>query len=159
MIKMYIENVKTAKGNWVDFPVDMEEMMENFEVEYSGQLDVMDFEANFTLKNYKNIKDVNELAEILDYMDNHERQIAENLIEEGIIVDWEDLIDAVHDVIVYEGCKNMEDVAIAKMLLDSAFDGVDERLRDYFNFKEYGETLSITGTYFEIDGAVVEYLG
>jgi len=33
MIKMYIENVKTAKGNWVDFPVDMEEMMENFEVE------------------------------------------------------------------------------------------------------------------------------
>lgn len=159
MIKMYIENVKTAKGNWVDFPVDMEEMMENFEVEYSGQLEVMDYEANFTLKNYKNIKDVNELAEILDDMDNNKRQIAENLIEEGIIVDWEYLIDAVHDVVVYEGCENMEDVAIAKMLLDSAFDGVDERLRDYFNFKEYGETLSITGTYFEIDGAIVEYLG
>jgi hypothetical protein len=48
MIKMYIENVKTAKGNWVDFPVDIEEMMENFEVENLGQLNVMDYEANFT---------------------------------------------------------------------------------------------------------------
>lgn len=159
MIKMYIENVKTAKGNWVDFPVNIEEMMENFEVENLGQLNVMDYEANFTLKNYKNIEDVNELAEILDDMDNLEKQIAENLIEEGIIVDWEDLIDAVQDVVVYEGCKNMEDVAIAIMEEDLAFDGVDERLRDYFNFKEYGETLSITGTYFEIDGAIVEYFG
>ena len=98
-------------------------------------------------------------AEILDDMDYHEKQIAENLIKEGIVADWEDLIDAVHDVVVYEGCKDMEDVAMAIMEEDSAFDGVDERLRDYFNFEEYGATLSITGMYFKIDGAIVEYLG
>ena len=102
-----------------------------------------------------------QLAEILEdaCLDNTELQIAEYLIGDGIITDWDDLVNEVNNVIVYKDCKDMEDVAMRIMREDGAFDGTDERIERYFNYKAYGEDLSITGTYFEINGAIVEYLG
>ena len=158
-MKIYVENLRNGNGDWIELPVDIENLMDNLGAEHLSELDVMDYEANFKLDNYRDINSINELAEILDDMDNTEKQIAENLIEEGIIVEWEDLVDAVHDVIIYSGCEDMEDVAIRIMEEDRAFDGTDERIERYFNYKSYGEDLSITGTYFEINGAIVEYLG
>lgn len=131
--------------------------MSDFDAKNISELNVVDYEANFTIRNYKDIDSLNELAKILNDMDAVERQIAEHLIDDGIIVDYDDLKSAIeNDVIIYYDCENMEDVAMMYGRFDS---GGDERLDKYFDYKSYGEDLSADGTFFKIDGAIVEYLG
>lgn len=151
-------------GEWVTLPVDddeLEEVKKRIGInKYYEEWFITDYESDIDgveVNEYSNIDELNEIAEMLEALDDDDREIIVALMSEGYSIN--DAIDKKDDVVVFCGCNDMEDVAMEYCEECRILDEMPEHLRNYFDFAAFGRDMSFEGTFiFTNNGNCIEIL-
>lgn len=158
-IKIYVANLGKYNegelvGNWFDLQefTDLKEITEIIGVAANTRYEeyaIHDFEAPFHIEEYSSIQSLIEIAERMEGMEEEEIKIASELLDNGIINEFEEGLNCFEDgeVLVYHDCKDMSDVAYEIMEETGQLEELPEMLRSYFDFEAYGRDLEIEGTF------------
>ena len=167
-IKAYVTNLGLYNegylvGEWVTFPIDEEEQEKLFERikidETHEEYFITDYESDIDMKigEYTSIDTLNEMAEMLETVDDYEEEIIKALISEGYSL--EDAIGKKDDVIVFNNCSTMAEVAEQYADETGLLDSIPENLRYYFDFEAFGRDMSYEGQFiFTDNGNCIEVL-
>ena len=167
-IKAYVTNLGLYNeghlvGEWVTFPIDEDEQKELFERikidEINEEYFITDYESDIDIKigEYTSIDELNEIAETIEALDDYEEEIVKALIGNGYSL--EDAIDKKDDVIVFNNCSTMTEVAEQYAEEVGLLDSIPENLRYYFDFEAFGRDMSFEGEFiFTDNGNCIEVL-
>lgn len=169
MLKIFLTNLGKYNegyliGEWVTLPVDddeLEEVKQRIGInEYYEEMFITDYESDIDgvkVHEYSGIDELNEMAEMLEELDEGDREIIGAIMSEGYTIS--EALDKKDNVIVFYGCNDMEDVAIEYCAECGILDGMPEHLRNYFDFAAYGRDMSFEGTFiFTNSGNCIEIL-
>lgn len=169
MLKIYLTNLGKYNegyliGEWVTLPVDddeLEEVKERIGInEYYEEWFITDYESDIDgveVNEYSDIYELNEMAEILEGLDESDKEIIEAIMSEGYTIN--EAINKKDYVMVYYGCDDMEDVAMEYCEECGILDGIPEHLRSYFDFAAYGQDMYFEGHFvFTNNGNCIEIL-
>lgn len=153
-------------GEWVDLPVDddFEEVFDRIGIGdpaegKSEEWFITDYESDIDgleIGEYEDIRNLNEFAELIENFTDTETEVLGAILSDGIAGD---LIEAAYDVRsgdwhFYHGAKDMGDVAY--QLIDEWVYEVNDFVRDYFDYDEFGKTLDSEGTFIGTKSGIVE---
>ena len=176
MLKIYITNLGKYNegkliGKWLELPASDEEIEKTLEAigisdepdengVYYEEYFITDYETEFDgvkVGEYDSIDDLNELAEILDDLDENEKEIVSAIMGEGYSLD--NAIDKKDDVMIFYNCSNMTEVAEQYAEEVGLLDSIPENLRYYFDFEAFGRDMSFEGHFvFTDSGNCIEII-
>ena len=149
-------------GEWVDFPIDEDDLKEVFNrIGISDQpaengiiydeYFITDYESPFKFGEYTPINEINEVAARYDELDDDQKEVLDVLLEEHTD-DIEEAFNIVenYDYIIWNNCQDMSDVAY-QYLSDSGMLDNDSILSRYFDYKSYGRDMELEGCFYQID--------
>lgn len=175
MLRIFLTNLGKYNegkliGEWIELPCTFEELEEAKErIGISDEPDengvyyeewfISDYESDIDgieIGEYDNLDDLNELAEDIENLDNDEMTALQAFLLHG-----DDLEKALEDVQngdyrIYSGCYTMEDVAREVVEECGYLNSVPENVARYFDYEAFGRDLDIEGTYYNIEGDMVE---
>ncbi|MDY7043656.1 antirestriction protein ArdA [Virgibacillus sp. M23] len=178
-IKIYVANLGKYNegklvGEWFTLPYDIKDIMVKIGLAtydnegnyihgveedgiYYEEWAIHDYEAPFNINEYSSIKKLNEIAEKMEDMDEMDINIAFELLNDGIVSDFDEALESMEDVIVYHECRNMGDVAY-KWHKEIGTD-MNAPLMNYVDWDRLGRDMGIEGTFFQLDdNTIVEYV-
>lgn len=145
------------QGKWFTLPASYEEIAEEMELEEQDEYLIQDFDAPFTINEQDSIDHLNYLAEL--FAEHASSPIVDyigELVSDGYYGSVEEALESIDDVVVYEGCSNMTDVAYDIVEAGGIFANASELLQRYFNFQAFGRDLAIDGNYYVANGMVFD---
>ena len=157
MLRIFLTNLGKYNegdlvGEWVNLPIDEEELEEVKERiginEQYEEYFITDYETSFNgleVGEYSDIDYLNELAEQINSLDEYDLEVVKAMFSEGYSV--EEAIEHKDDCIVWSNCNDMEDVAIAYCEECGILDSVPENLRNYFDYEAFGRDMSFEGQF------------
>lgn len=150
-------------GEWVELPIDEEELQKVFEriginEEYE-ECFITDYECDFMkIGEYESISNLNEIAEKLGELDEEEQKVVKALMSEcSYTID--EAIEKVNcgDYRIYSDCDNMTDVSYQIVEECGYLNNVPDEVARYFDYESFGKDLGIEGTYiFTDDNKAIE---
>lgn len=168
MLKIYITNLKKYNeglliGEWVDLPISDEELAAVFGRigidEEHQEYFISDYESNINglkVNEYEDINSLNDIAESIEDMNDLDMKIYRALLKNGY--DVIDAIDAMSDCTYYDGCYDMEDVAIKYVQDLGLLDEAPAILINYFDYEAFGRQMEIDGEFIFIENGYIEIL-
>ncbi|MGE9994638.1 antirestriction protein ArdA [Peptoniphilaceae bacterium SGI.137] len=144
-------NAGSLRGKWYSFPLDEEEIREDFG-EGAGEISPLDFEGfpSQLQSEYYSIAELNSIYQSLEALDSILLECIDELMAAGY--DLEDIERIGNDFYYYEGCFSMAEVA-EEMISDGLWD-VPDSLRDYLDYEAIGRTLETEGIYVPCDNGI-----
>lgn len=161
-IKILVTNLgKVAngikQGKWFTLPASYEEIAEEMELEEQDEYLIQDYEAPFTINEQDSIDHLNYLAELFDeHASSPVIDYIGELVSDGYFDSVEEALESIDDIVIYEGCSNMTDVAYDIVEAGGFFANASELLQRYFNYQSFGRDLAIEGNYYVADGMVFD---
>lgn len=161
-IKIFVTNLgKRAngikQGKWFTLPTSYEEIAEEIELEDQDEYLIQEYEAPFTINEQDSIDHLNYLAELFEeHASSPVIDYIGELVSDGYYGSVEEALESIDDVVVYEGCSNMTDVAYAVAEASGLFANATDLLQRYFNFQAFGRDLAIEGNYYIANGMVFD---
>lgn len=152
MLRIFLTNLGKYNegelvGEWVKLPAtekDIEEVKNRIGInERYEEYFITDYESDIDglkVGEYDSIDNLNEMAEQLDSLDEYAKEVIAAMLSEGY--DLEDALNRKDDCIVWSGCNDMEDVAIAYCEESGILNSVPENLRNYFDYEAFGRDMS-----------------
>lgn len=168
MIRIYLTNLGKYNegelvGKWVDLPTTngFDEHLEEIGInEKYEEWFITDYETDIDgleIGEYSNIEELDELAEILENLQDYDKEVVEALISEGYTL--QNALDKKDDCMIYYNCNDMEDVAREYIEQCGLLNDVSDILQNYFDFEAYGRDMGIEGTFvFTNNGNCVQIL-
>lgn len=170
-IKIYVANLGAynagyIRGGWFTLPTPLEEIFKvvfkPHELDEDGQphgdYAIHDYEAPFEIHEYSNIDRLNKIAETFESLSDEDIELIVELKNQGIISDLLDGEDALKNVVHYDGCKDMSDVA--QLYLENQYNEREHPLIfKHFNYQSYGEELESSNTFIHLNNSIVAYTG
>lgn len=183
-LRIYVANLGKYNegelvGAWFTLPHDIEDIYVQIGVgkldkdgNYSHGVDedgrlyeewaIHDHESPFSISEYASISKLNEIAEKMESMQEQEIAIALTLLENGVASDFLDGCEKSTDVIVYDDCEDMEDVA--KFYYEN-ISFVEEEVKshylfDFIDWEQVGKDMDSTGSYYYVENynMYIQYL-
>lgn len=154
-------------GEWIEFPIDKEELKAVYKRIGIGASDECggvyeevffadwDCSCNLGFGEYTSIKEVNEIAERLDELD-----VVDDIAE--AIIDYCNDLNEALDILERErymkwpGCEDMTDVARKHIKEYYDLDTIPETFAEYFDYEAYGRTLETCGTFIAYENGYLE---
>lgn len=161
-IKIFITNLgKRVNGmnysKWFTLPTSYEEIAEEIELEEQDEYLIQEYEAPFTINEQDSIDHLNYLAELFEeHASSPVIDYIGELVSDGYYGSVEEALESIDDVVVYEGCSNMTDVAYDVAEASGLFANATDLLQRYFNFQAFGRDLAIEGNYYVANGMVFD---
>lgn len=170
MLKIYLTNLGKYNegflvGEWVELPATDEELEAvktriGINAEYE-EMFISDYETDVDgveVGEYENLEELNELAESLENLDDDEMIAMQAMLLDGY--SFKEALEKVQDgdYRVYSGCDSMTDVAYEVVEECGYLDNVPENVSRYFDYEAFGRDLGIEGTYYNINGDMVEII-
>lgn len=153
-IKIFVTNLgKRAKGTklgrWFTLPTSYEDIAEEIDMEEQDDYLIQEYEAPFKINEQDSIENLNYIAELFDeHANSPVIDYAGELVEVGYYGSVEEALDSIDEIIVYEGCTSMTDVAYEVAEASSLFANNSNVVQRYFNFQAFGRDLAIEGNYY-----------
>jgi antirestriction protein len=168
-IKVYVANLGKYNegelvGEWFTLPTPFEEIAEAIGLnDQYEEYAIHDYEAPFSISEYSNLHKLNEIAEMTESMSDYEITAVSLLIENGCVSDWSAGVEAIEngEVIFYEDCKDMSDVAYQSYEESGQLAQLEEIMNvNYIDFEAIGRDMDIEGTFysFENENTYIQYL-
>lgn len=162
MLKIFITSLQAynngeLKGEWVSLPNDnIEEICNKIKVNEYDELFITDFDTdlNIQINEFDNIEKLNKLAEQIEELDEYELLGLNAYLENGENV--EDAIEHATDIIVYDNCSSMEDVAYQYAEESGLIDEIPENLQCYFDYKKLARDMEIENTFIDFKTGYIE---
>ncbi|MEG1553991.1 MAG: antirestriction protein ArdA [Rikenellaceae bacterium] len=169
--KIYIANLGKYNegelvGAWLNLPTNEEELQETFDKiclndEYE-EYAIHDYESGMgelEIGEFEDIETLSENIEQIENLDEYEYIALRAFLENTVSQDIDNALKNVNDgnFCIYNGCNNMEDVAMEYVYQAGILESMPENLQCYFDFKAYGRDMEIEGTFIFIDGDCVEF--
>jgi len=159
-------------GEWIEFPIDEDELEEVFE--RIGISDEPDEDGNiyeeyfFTdwelpdgmnLGEYESIDDVNEMAEQIDDFDDDMMRVFNVAMDEGY--DFDNAVSIVEnrDYIIWHDCDDMGDVAEQYIDECGILEQIPESYRNYFDYEKYGRDMELEGEFVQDGNDYIQIMG
>lgn len=164
---------------WLDLPASDEEIAEAFDkIEVShddthyysdglghatgdglyGEYEeffITDYECDFmNIGEYSNPNELNEIADKVSNLADYEMKILEARMSNG--EDFEDALEHIDDSCFMAGVNDEYDLGEYCAEEYGALDRVPDDLKDFFDFRAYGNYLECSGTFVYVDGGCVE---
>lgn len=168
MLRIYLTNLGKYNegelvGEWVELPATDEELEAvkariGINAEYEEWF-ITDYETDVEgveVGEYDNLEELNELAEQLDELDESDMIAIQAYLLNGS--DFKEALEKVQDgdYRIYSDCDSMTDVAYEVVEECGYLDKVPENVARYFDYEAFGRDLGIEGTFYNINGDMVE---
>lgn len=99
-------------GEWFTLPVSVEEIAAQIGInEEYEEMFIADHESPFSIGEYDSIEKLNEIAERMESMNEEEIEAVAALVENGLVSNFIEGIDELENVMFYDNCNDMSDVA------------------------------------------------
>lgn len=162
MLKIFITNLNSynngeLRGQWVSLPNDnLEEICNRIKVNKYDELFISDFDTdlNIQINEFDNIEKLNKLAEQIEELDEYELLGLNAYLENGENVEY--AIEHSKDIIVYDHCNSMEDVAYKYAEESGLIDEIPENLQCYFDYKKLARDMEIENTFIDFKTGYIE---
>lgn len=162
MLKIFITSLESynngeLKGEWVSLPNDkIEEIYNKIKVNKYDELFITDFDTdvNIQINEFDNIEKLNKLAEQIEELDEYELLGLNAYLENGEDVEY--AIEHAKDIIVYDNCSSMEDVAYQYAEESGLIDEIPENLQGYFDYKKLARDMEIENTFIDFKTGYIE---
>lgn len=177
MLRIFLTNLGKYNegqliGEWVDLPCtddELEEVKERIGISdepdengiYYEEWFISDYETDINdleVGEYDNLDELNELAEDLDNLDNEELKVLQACLQDGNEFTKSLEIVQSGDYKIYYNCDTMKDVAYEVVEECGYLNGVPENVARYFDYEAFGRDLDIEGSFYNIDGDMIELL-
>jgi antirestriction protein len=165
-IRLWIANLGKynegeSVGEWFTLPVEWEEVAEaiGLNAQYE-EWAIHDYEAPFAISEYASIDKLNEIAEAFDRLTEEQIQIVVAIVGNNCASDIMGAIEGLDDVIIYEGCEDMQDVARYQWEESGKLARVIEVIgyESYIDWESVAEQIESDGSFFTTeDGLIFEY--
>lgn len=175
MLKIFLTNLRKYNegqliGEWVELPCvdeELEAVKERIGISdepdengnYYEEWFITDYESDIqgiTVNEDDDLDELNELAEELNDLDDDQIKAMQAFLLDGNKFD--EALEAAQggDYTIYFGCDTMEDVAIQIVEETGLLANVPENVARYFDYEAYGRDLDVEGSFYNIDGDMVE---
>lgn len=163
MFRVFITNLGKYNegelvGKWLSLPCeDVEEELASIGVSdepdengnYYDEYFITDYENDYGYKveEYENLEELNDMADRLENLDEDEKEVISAFIEYGN--DLEEALEKLEngDYIVWGGCTDMTDVAMAYAEETGLLDSIPESLQYYFDYEAFGRDMDLEGKF------------
>lgn len=148
-------------GKWVELPCDdIESELESIgcDPDDADTYFITDYEGEFYIDENESIYNLNDMAQALDNLSLQEMEIAENLISYTGQRDIEEILRLLDDVIIYEDCFEMSDIAYYLINESGCYNDLPDIATRYFDYEAFGRNLDIEGTFIQCSFGMVEVL-
>lgn len=147
MLKIFITNLNSynngeLKGQWISLPNDnLEKLCNKIKVSRYDELFISDFETdlNISISEFDDIFKLNEIAEEIAELNEYELLGLNAYLEMGENLEY--AIEHAEDIVVYDDCTSMEDVAYRYMEETGMINSIPEELQYYFDYNAFGFTM------------------
>ena len=177
MLKIYLTDLASYNagyliGKWITLPLDQEDLQQevnevlqlgsNTIGEETEEFFITDYEWEdvdlFELDEYSNPYTINQELEDVESLNIAELKVIRFLLEEGFTDTLKEAVSKINDVIVYQN-QTMEDVAVD--YLESCYDlnSLPSIITNNLNYNGIACQLECSGSYFEVDNDIYEYVG
>lgn len=152
-VKVFIVNLGKYNegedaGEWFTLPVSMGEVKEKLGLnEIYEEYAIHDY-YNWPLgetPEYVSVEELNRMALLIGGLDDKYIPILPQMVER-----WgslEEACERYEDVVFYDGCDDMSDVAACLVEECGLLDGIPDDISRYFDFAAYGRDLEINGCF------------
>lgn len=162
MLKIFVTNLRAynngeLRGQWVSLPNDnLEEICNRIKVNKYDELFISDFDTdlNIRINEFDNIFDLNEAAKEIAELDEYELLGLNAYLEMG--EDLEYAIQHAEDIVVYNDCFSMEDVAYQYMEETGMINSIPEELQCYFDYNAFGCTMECESTFVSYSNGFIQ---
>lgn len=169
MLKIFLTNLGKYNeghliGEWVSLPIDddkLEEVEKRIGInKYYEEMFITDYECDIDgvkVNEFDDIEELNEMAKTLEELDETDKEIIRAIMSMGYSIN--EAIDKKDDVMIFDDCCDMEDVAMQYCEECGILDEIPVHLQSYFDFAAYGRDLEIEGKFiFTDNGNCIEIL-
>jgi antirestriction protein len=146
-------------GAWFTPPIDYEDVKTKIGLnEEYEEIAIHDYESPIPIPEYISIDELNHIAELLEELSDGPFG---NIIGDMIgywFRDLDELIDQKENLIFYQGCHTMEDIAYT-FVEEGYFGEIPEHMQMYLDYSAIARDLEINGNFLITNYGVVEYIG
>ncbi|EPY9329941.1 antirestriction protein ArdA [Listeria monocytogenes] len=147
-IRICIKNKQTA--HWFTLPTYLEEIQEVLDWDETQETFLIaDYEAPFKIYENDDLDKLNHIAELYEECSHLEAtNYLANLVNEGYFMDIESAFEEVDDIIVFDDCNSILDVAYKYIEESGLLTDMPESLQPYFNYEAYASELAMEGLFY-----------
>lgn len=162
MLKIFITNLRAynngeLRGQWVSLPNNnLEEICNKIKINKYDELFISDFDTdlNIHINEFDNIFDLNEAAKEIAELNEYELLGLNAYLEIGEELEY--AIEHAEDIVVYDDCVSMEDVAYQYMEETGMINSIPEELQCYFDYKKLARDIEIENTFINFKTGYIE---
>jgi len=168
-INVYLTNLgKYNEGDLVGQWIKLDGALEYSELKEGGKYDIglndsyeeyfiTDWESPTEIHEYTSIDRLNEIYEILAEI-KEETGLEDDDIKAILkVIDLEELHENMYDLVMYQDCNDMEDVAYQYIQETGLLDDImPEGLQSYFDYKKFGRDMEMERTFIFTRGNCIE---
>lgn len=143
--------VKNGKQScWFTLPESLETIYDALDVyAVEDTLLISDYKAPFKINETDNIDRLNDIANSYELNASHPAiDFLGALLKEGIYSDIESALEDIDNIMIYDDCNSMLDVAYAYIEETALLSDIPENISRYFNYEAYANDLDIEGTFY-----------
>ncbi|EAE3700883.1 antirestriction protein ArdA [Listeria monocytogenes] len=147
-IRICIKNKQAT--HWFTLPTYLEEIQEVLDCDETQEtFSIADYEAPFKIYENDDLDKLNRIAELYEECSHLEAtNYLANLVNEGYFMDMESAFDEVDDIIVFDDCNSIADVAYAVIEETGLLTDIQESVKRYFNYEAYASDMAIEGLFY-----------
>ncbi|HEL9522344.1 TPA: antirestriction protein ArdA [Listeria monocytogenes] len=142
--------VKNGKRScWFTLPESLETIYDALDVYVvEDTLLISDYKAPFKINETDNIDRLNDIANLYELNASHPAiDFLGGLTKDGIYSDIESALEDIGNIMIYEDCNSMLDVAYAYIEETGLLSNMPGNISRYFNYEAYANDLDIEGTF------------
>lgn len=145
-------------GEWFTPPINMEEVAEKIGLNQNyEEFFITDYELPFEIDEYTPISRINALCEMIEDIEGTAIYKELKQLVGYFFNSVEELLESQDDIVVYDDCYSMEDVAHVVIEELGMLGELPERLQSYFDYEAFGRDLEIEGSFLVTSNGVFEY--
>lgn len=163
-MKIYVANLGKYNegelvGAWFTPPIDYDDMKERIglNAEYE-EYAIHDYELPFDIGEYTPIDEINRLCELIEEIDGTPLYHELKEIQNTWFSNLEELLENKDDIVCYEDCDSMEDVARYYVEETGQLGEVPSNFQNYIDYQALGRDMEIEGNYLVTSHGVFEYV-
>ncbi|EMX4397249.1 antirestriction protein ArdA [Listeria innocua] len=147
-IRICIKNKQVA--HWFTLPTYLEEIQEVLDCDETQETFLIaDYEAPFKIYENDDLVKLNRIAELYEECSHLEAtNYLANLVNEGYFMDIESAFEEVDDIIVFDDCNSILDVAYKHIEESGLLADMPDSLQPFFNYEAYASELAKEGLFY-----------
>lgn len=152
-------------GEWLPLPATNEEVkacLDRIGInEYYEEYFITDYDnyTNFDLSDmfgeYSSIENISDFIEELENLEEYEKDVVCAYMD-NYGYSFEEALDHKDDAIIWNGCRDMSDVAVEYCRECGILDQMPEHLQNYFDFDSFGRDMTYDSTFIAVDDGYIE---